>query len=243
MAASTEIGPYTQQINELANSLSKSVGTLSSNLSQDAATKHEQHSQALRDLSAKLIDETKCVAAALAQSAQYQAKQYEDMVHTLTDQLSIKVDQKIAAIPPPIVPIVNIPDHSATFNTINEQYHTIVKRLEAVEVNNQDKMDAIAKLNEYYLKNHPDCVIDMADGRRIFREDLHKYKLDMLMQDAYSRLTKAEQKIEQTALAVEKKPAVQETINQVTNLAKNWREYSVVAVVIAHLIWDLVKHV
>lgn len=205
--SATELHPYSQLINELANKLEFSASARSATLSQEHAKNFKQ-----------ICD-------------QHNADLLVSKQNFLTE-----VQAKLDAFVPKCI----CPDHSSTFNSINEQIAQLVKRIEGLEMDNKEKHELISKLNEYYIKNHPDCVLELPDGRKVFRDDLHKYKLDLLMQDIFDRLNKAETKINAPAAIVEDTKKAETFIS---TLMADWQKYALVATVITHIIWDIYKHV
>lgn len=109
---------------------------------------------------------------------------------------------------------------------------------------NEEKHDIIAKINEHNAMLHDDCFLLYADGRKIFRDDLHKYKIDLLVKSLWDRMDEAEAKTKraEAALVELAKPKLVEQVEKiVAKLPKH--QIAMYVAVAGHWIWELIKHV
>lgn len=84
-------------------------------------------------------------------------------------------------IPQPTPPPVQVDLQAAL-----EPIYMKLKMLDEA-VNNRDKQQVIDQLAAYWAEKHPDCFIEYADGRRVFRHELLEYKHDTLLTELFNR--------------------------------------------------------
>jgi hypothetical protein len=78
-------------------------------------------------------------------------------------------------------------NHKDAYDRIEALERTCLSLRKDIDVNNREKQATIDRLNAYWLDKHPDCFTDMADGRKLFRQELLDLKHDVLLTDLYNR--------------------------------------------------------
>lgn len=120
-----------------------------------------------------------------------------------------------------------------------------------MSMTNDEKHNVIASLNEHNAKLHDDCFLYYEDGRKIFREDLHKYKIDLLVKDLWDRMEQAEaqakdhlNKLQQAEAHIVElnKPKIIEKVEEIVQKLPKHQIAMYVAVA-GHWLWELIKHV
>ena len=131
--------------------------------------------------------------------------------------------KQINAIPPPAPATPAVFDVTYLDRAIQALSLKLKKFEEEAAMHNADKQKILDKIGTYWRDIHPDCFMDLADGRRVFSEELYRYKQDLILR---TLMTPKEEKKQ------EPKPEPREK--------KMWPLWACIAVLFALEVWHLV---